>query len=264
MSSKFWKITGGIIAAICLLVGAIFYFTSGLVDAADEMFSDLNDKNYQRAYSQLSQDFRPATSFDEFKYHIEENGLDDIVDTSWSARSISGGTDQLEGTISTRDRGEIPLTLYFVSEDGDWKIQRLNRQTAGIVDQHAEPPSKTEQNRLIKQTLLTWNDAILRGDFTGFLVQTSKPFQAQTSNETLTNTFRSFIDGKVDISPIADHDPIPTAMPTFDEEGSLILEGYFDSRPRIVQCKLTYLLEAGVWKIIGIKVNMPLGIPSPT
>ena len=264
MSSKVWKITGVIIAAICLLIGVVFYFTGDLVDAADEMFSDLNDKNYQQAYDRLSKDFRAATSFDEFKYHIEENGLDDILDTSWRARSISGGTGQLEGKISTRDRGEIPLTLYFVSEDGDWKIQRLNRQTAGIIDQRAEPPSTTEQNRLIKQTLLTWNDAISRGDFTGFRAQTSKPFQAQMSNETLTNTFRSFIEGEIDISPIADHDPIPTAIPTFDEEGSLVLEGYFDSRPRIVQYKLTYLLEAGVWKIIGIKVNMPLGIPSPT
>ena len=57
----FLKIAGGIVAAIALLIGVIFYFTSGMATAADEFFIAAGKGDTDTAYSYLSEDFQAGT-----------------------------------------------------------------------------------------------------------------------------------------------------------------------------------------------------------
>jgi hypothetical protein len=117
-------------------------------------------------------------------------------------------------------------------------------------------PNQELQEALIKTTLLTFNDANVTGNYAVLHAKASKPFREQFSPDRLKEVFKVFVEKHIDIRIIAAKTPLPTEEAKIDDDGNLILIGYFDTTPSHVYYDLKYVLSDGEWKPIKINVNV--------
>ena len=117
-------------------------------------------------------------------------------------------------------------------------------------------PGATQQEQLVKITLLTFNDANITGNYTVLHAKLSKPFRDQFSPDKLKEIFKDFVAKEITIDPIATLPPVATDPAKIGDDGILTLTGYFDTKPKQVKYRLRYLPSDGSWKAIGIKVDV--------
>jgi hypothetical protein len=117
-------------------------------------------------------------------------------------------------------------------------------------------PTATEQEVLIKGTLLTFNDANLTGNYTVMNSKLSKPFRDQFPADKLKETFKDFSDKQINFDVIAAKPPIPEGDAKIDGEGTLGLNGHFDTTPKKVKYHLDFIRSEGEWKPVGINVDV--------
>ncbi len=117
-------------------------------------------------------------------------------------------------------------------------------------------PGATQQEQLIKVTLLTFNDANITGNYVVLHAKLSKPFRDQFSPDKLKEVFKDFSEKEIIIDPIATLAPVATDPAKIDDDGILTLTGYFDTKPKQVKYRLRYLPSDGLWKPIGINVDV--------
>ena len=117
-------------------------------------------------------------------------------------------------------------------------------------------PSGAELKKLTDQSLLSFNSAVQKADFSEFYKSTAALWQKQTTPEKLKEIFKSFIDRKVDIE-----DVIKKRVPTFepppamDADGFMVVNGAYDVDGDSLTFQLHYLNEGGAWKAVGINVH---------
>jgi len=123
---------------------------------------------------------------------------------------------------------------------------------------HAEAtlPSTLVQEKLIKTSLLTLNDANLTGNYTVVHAKLAKPFREQFSPDRLKEIFKAFADKQIDLGIIAAKSPVATAESIIDKRGALILRGYFDTAPSRVIYELDFFPSENEWKPIKLNVDV--------
>ena len=118
-------------------------------------------------------------------------------------------------------------------------------------------PAPVFQEILIKNALLTFNDANLTGNYTVLHAKLSKPFRDKVTPDSLKQMFKPFVDQKIDIgliaamAPVASKDALINAV-----RGSLELRGYFATKPNRVTYELDFLPSEGEWKLALIDVRI--------
>ena len=126
---------------------------------------------------------------------------------------------------------------------------------------HAQKvPDKAGQEVIIKETLMTFNDANVTGNYTVLNAKLSKPFREQFPPERLKEVFKEFAAKHIDIAVVAAKTPVPSQEPTVTDNGILKLYGYFDTSPSRVNYQLEFIMSDGEWK--AIKINVDLKKPS--
>jgi len=117
-------------------------------------------------------------------------------------------------------------------------------------------PTAQVQEKLIKTSLLTFNDANLTGNYAVMHAKLAKPFRDQFSPDKLKQGFKTFADQKADWGLIATKPPIATSESTIDKRGALILRGYFDTKPMRMNYELDFLPSEEEWKPLKLIINM--------
>ena len=130
--SKKKKFFIGIGSAVIIAIAYVFYATSGLVETADTFFTAAKNNDIEEAYSCVTESFRTKTSIAKFEMFLERNHLKEVTKAHWSSRSIEGGKGVLEGSVTVESGGVVPLSLHFAKGDGQWKIQFIKMQPAGV------------------------------------------------------------------------------------------------------------------------------------
>lgn len=122
----------------------------------------------------------------------------------------------------------------------------------------AEPalPSEAVQEKLIKSSLLTLNDANITGNYAVLHAKLAKPFRTQFSPDKLKQGFRTFAEKQIDLSIIAIKTPVATTPTKIDDRGVLQLRGYFDTQPSRVHYELDFLVSEEEWKPLSINVRV--------
>ena len=115
-------------------------------------------------------------------------------------------------------------------------------------------PSERALEALVKSSLLTFNDANVTGIYTVLHAKLSKPFRDQFPPERLKQTFQSFAEKGGDIDIIAAVKPTYDPVPKVDDDGKLIVSGYFPLQPVRVLFDLEFIPSDGEWKLIRIHV----------
>ena len=116
-------------------------------------------------------------------------------------------------------------------------------------------PSDKEARALALDSLLSFNKAVQTQDFTDFHKQIAVLWQAEVTPAKLKSLFQTFIDQKLDLSPISAVEPVFSAKPSVDSDDVLVLQGSYPTTPMRIDFRLKYVYEKTSWRLIGIKVN---------
>ena len=119
-----------------------------------------------------------------------------------------------------------------------------------------KPPGSEMQEVLIKASLMSFNDANVTGNYAVLHAKLSKPFRDQFPPEKLKQTFKPFVDAHVDFDVVVAKPPVPTEAVRVDDDGRLLLRGYFDTQPSRVHYDLAFIMSEGEWKLIRLNVNV--------
>lgn len=123
----------------------------------------------------------------------------------------------------------------------------------------SEVPSDDEMQDIVKTTMLDFNDAVKKEDFTDFHNRIATKFKEQTTPEKFKRGFIQFIEKKLDMSAIKSEKADFTSGPKIVKTGKnteLKVEGRYEISPNPVRFKLSYVPEDKEWKLFGIEVNM--------
>lgn len=121
----------------------------------------------------------------------------------------------------------------------------------------SEIPSDDEMQDIVKKTMLDFNDALQKEDFTDFHKTVSKVWQKQITPDKFKESFKTFIDGDTDFGSIRSMKANFTSPPEITKStGAKTLEakGDYSTSPKNTEFELKYIPEGKEWKLIGIQV----------
>ncbi len=245
------------VGAIVGFVYLILWATSGATDATDQFLALVAAGKYTEAYESTASTLQDQQDEETFTKAVQYYGLDDYASASWPSRSVNNNQAALEGTISTKSGGSIPVKVQLLKEGGEWKVLSINVPSAGanVDSSQQQIPADDELRALTTRTMLEFNDALLTQDFTQFYDSIAVLWQLQTKPEELQELFQVLIDEGVDFSAIKGVDPIFTQPPAFNSDGLLVLTGYYPTQPMQCVFELKYAYEHPEWKLVGIHVK---------
>ena len=123
----------------------------------------------------------------------------------------------------------------------------------------ADLPSGVATRRLVKVSLITFNNAVRTGNFTVLHAISADAFRRKYKPAGLRWLFRDFRKRKVDIAAIVNLEPVWAEAPHVDKTGQLRLRGYFATVPLQVRFDLSFAKERKLWRLtrIGLDVGAP-------
>lgn len=249
---KLLKIVIGLAAVFAAAIIAAFWFTSGMVNTATAFLEALKDEDFAAARVHLSEEFKAGTDEAELKQFLSETALLQYQEASWSSRQFSGGQGELEGAVTTKSGGVIPLSLTFVKENGDWKIFGIRKAPAGLqVAQAPGIPDKAGQAALVKRSMHDFAISVNRKSMEHFRSTVSRLWQKHITTEELDNVFGVTYGAGMDLTILDNIEPIIDPVAGLDEDGMLVLTGHFPTKPDQVHFEQTYLYEGIGWKLYG-------------
>jgi len=255
---KLLKIVLGIVVVFVLAIVVVFYFTAGMAGAADEFFASIKRQDIAAARSYLSEDFKASTDEAALKDFLTRGALLNFKETSWSSRQISGGRGELEGEVITESGGVVPMKLLFVKENGAWKIYGIQKLTAGLQTEQSSPniPAKADQVVLVKQAMHDFAVSVNDKSMEHFHRTVAQLWQRQFTLQKFDEAFGPFFDLGVDLTVLDGFEPSIEPVAGLDENGVLILQGYFPTQPSKVAFTQKFIYEGVGWKLVGFKINI--------
>lgn len=246
----------GIVVVFVLALGAIFIFTADMVTSADEFFAAVKNRDMEKAYTFLSEDFQASTSQADLEQFLEKNLIHKFREASWESRSINGGRGTLTGSITTESGGVVPITLNFVKGDNGWKIYSIQKPASGIQEE-ATPlqlPSENEQVALVHESTMVFAESVRERNMAIFHSHVSNLSQQQLNVETLEEAFSSFYG--LDLTVLEKLAPTFNGKPTLDENGVMLISGFYPTKPQQLHFEHQYIYEGLGWKLMAFSVNI--------
>jgi len=258
------KILLGLVVLIAVVLTIVMVMTSGMTETAESFFRNVADKQYDKAYSYLSEDFTKSVSKEELAKYMQRTGLQNYRDVSWGNRSVDGKRGEIEGTVETVSGGVIPVTVKCIKKgDGSWRIYAINKPASGVAEQTSteknsivQLPSEGASVKLVKESIAQFAQAVNKKDMADFRRFTAKAFQKEVSTAKLNSAFKSFMDMETDFTVLDRMKPVIDPKPVRKENGTLHLEGYYETSPSKFYYTLVYVQEEKIWKLISINVEL--------
>jgi FlaG/FlaF family flagellin (archaellin) len=256
---------GIVVVFVAVIISVVFYATSDLPKTADAFFWQIAQGHTTEAYKSTAAEFQAGTSEQEFVRFLKTTSLTEYESASWSSRSIQNDRGTLEGTVTTKSGGKIPLKVELVKEDGGWKIYSLRKPKGGLTEdaetaaEKPSPPSEDEAKRLAHETLVAFHQAVKAKDFTAFYQSLSPVWQKQTDATQLQGNFRSFIENDINLSGVISAPIQFVEAPSLGENNVLTLNGQVAEIPdksSTLTFELNYHPDEGAWKLIGIGIKI--------
>ena len=120
-----------------------------------------------------------------------------------------------------------------------------------------EIPTDAEMQDIVKNTLMDFNDALQDADFTEFYGKISKAWQKQTDPAKLKQGFKTFIDGRTDLTEIKPMKATFTTQPEIIKKigyDMLNVKGEYPTPGLKTTFELQYVPEGKDWKLALIRV----------
>jgi hypothetical protein len=117
-------------------------------------------------------------------------------------------------------------------------------------------PNERTLETLVKSSLVSFNDAVLTGNFAVLHARLAKPLRDKFSPEQLAKIFKEFADQGTEFYVVTAYKPTYGPPPSIDGEGILLVKGIFPTEPSKVAFDLKYIPSDGGWRLVGINVTM--------
>lgn len=163
------------------------------------------------------------------------------------------------GCTCNKEFGGLDKNDNSVSNSSNTSANTIPDKRAGETKPDASkgslPPDEHLQY-LVRETMLDFNDAVEKSDFTDFHSSVCKPWQKQVTPEGMKALFQRFIDGRASFGEIRDMTATLTTKKTRKEGGYNLLEvnGSYPTSPNPTTFELNYIGEASDWKLSKIQV----------
>lgn len=115
-------------------------------------------------------------------------------------------------------------------------------------------PSTTVREQLVTETTLRFGRAIKAKDLSLFRDSTAEEFKQAFSREEFERAFSGFIRQNINLLAVKNYRPLFTSKPKLTTSGTLILQGYFPTKPSRVKFDYKYVWRGNTWKLSGINV----------
>lgn len=113
---------GVFIAFFAIVLGLAWYFTRGVVIAADHIFETLAHKQVQEVYESSAAIMQKEVPQEDFEKFIAQFQLDSVISTSWNNRSIKNQLGEVQGVVTLEDGRSLQVKISFIKEEGEWKM----------------------------------------------------------------------------------------------------------------------------------------------
>ncbi len=254
---------GGVVLAIGLLVFFIFRATSPLVEIAEGFLDELAAGQVAAAHERTSPQFRNGTSLEQLTAFSEGLALDRLKETSWGNRSVEtsiggGPAGHLTGNLRYDDETTRGVEIDFVKQGDHWRIHRLRVDSADLELANApgRMPPEAELVALVHETMGVFATSVAARSMQGLHDQASIAFKSQFSVARFDEIYGAFFALGDALKVTAGMSPVFSQPPGFDDEGSLVVEGFYPTTPDRTDFKMTYTLEGMSWKLVGLSVNI--------
>ena len=247
----FVKIIGGLTIAIAIVIAAVFMLTGGMSNEAKALFTALKNNDSAKASTYLSKNFTDATSIEELKNYFDTSSLADYKDSSWNSRSIKNNRGKLNGIIKTESAKTIPLTLNFIKEDGKWKISAINIDNTGLNLNATDLPTADEQAELVMASMKAFSDSLDKQSMEGFRNYVSAFWRNLRDIDSFESDFsKVYPSADVFSQLITSVDPVISQEASIDDDGVLLIKGYYPSGENKLNFRQDYIREGLTWKLI--------------
>ena len=152
--------------------------------------------------------------------------------------------------------------LYYVGKNSEQASAKPAVQSPANPVSASDIPNDATARQMVNNTMLNFKNAVNSGNFEPFYrTQLSDFWKKQTTPQQLQTSFKTFIDRKVDLSPIfapsVQSGMVIDPAPYIDKDGLLVLKGYYPvpSEKVSVAYELSYSREAK-WGLTGINVRV--------
>jgi hypothetical protein len=109
---------------------------------------------------------------------------------------------------------------------------------------------------LLRNTLVTLNDAIQTGNFTVLRDRSAPGFRDANSAAKLSQAFSDIASKGVDLAAVTVITPQLSEPPGLDQQkGMLHLKGYFPGKPVQIGFEVLYQAVGGQWRLFGLSVQ---------
>jgi len=245
------KLGGGFLMVIAITIAAVFMYTGGMTKDAKAFFTALKNNDIAKASTYLSKNFTDSTSIEEFQAFFDSSILADYKDSSWNSRSVKNGLGEIIGTVKTEAGQKIPLTVSFIKEDGKWKISSINIDNAGFNLGNAGLPTADEQVELVVASMKAFSDSLDKQSMEGFRNHVSAFWRNQQDINKFEEDFSSvYVSTEAFHQVVTNASPIFYQEPSIDDNGILLIEGYYPSGENKLNFEQQYLREGLAWKLI--------------
>lgn len=252
---KTWmKVVLGIFAGVAVLVGLIFWLTGDIAKAGDDFFAAAQNDNMDAAYALLSEDFQAGTSKEGLQSYLAANALDNVQETSWSSRSITGSTGELKGTVTTADGSEIPLTLRLINSEAGWRINAIEKERAGFKDSSGSRPvpSAGKQQQLFQETVTAFADSLVDDSMKKLWDSSANSLRQKGSVEDLDKAFETFFEDDDAFLMMSKITPVIDSAKINEKTGTLSIRGHYGTKSKSVHFEQRYIYEGTDWKLSGL------------
>ncbi len=256
---KTWmKVALGIFAGIAVLVGFIFWLTGDVTKAGDDFFAAAQNDDMDAAYALLSEDFQNGTSKEGLQSYLVANALDNVKETSWSSRSITGSTGELEGTVTTADGGKISLKLRLINSEAGWRINAIEKESAGFKDGSVgrSLPSVSKQQQLFQDTVTVFAESLSDKSMEKLWDSATTDYRQQISLEKLDQSFGQFFEFAEGYLQLSRQTPTIDGAEIFNDNQIVVIRGHYPVKPVPIYFRQFFFYEGVDWKLDGLSVKV--------
>ena len=141
---------------------------------------------------------------------------------------------------------QLEIWYYYVLTVDGWRFGGKGTQVV---------PNSGEVERLARETLLRFEDAIRRRSFAEFHKSVSEKWKADVEPEQMEKAFRAFIEKEIVLDGLASAPIIITSGPDEDSDSLLQFSGRCQTTPPTI-FTLKHWYENGDWRLFGIDVSL--------
>jgi hypothetical protein len=124
-----------------------------------------------------------------------------------------------------------------------------------VASADIQAPSDDQVVALADNSMRIFMASVRERSMQGLWEHISLRFREKFSVAQLDDVFKDFYDLKITGDPLAGRSPIFTAGPVINDDGNLVVDGYYATTPWRVSFHLAFAMEGRAWKLIGINVN---------